>query len=143
MLAYMEDRFGIPERLFNDYLLLKQEKAWWLLKKSRNISDAATLKVSLTGLRAFSQVGRFIKPSTRFIQLFGKEAKRATVEISTEELSLLLKGQALSKALDMEKGYVILCLERDFVLGLGFWDGHELRSQLPKKLFTQSYFHDL
>jgi NOL1/NOP2/fmu family ribosome biogenesis protein len=130
--AYLEERFGIPEGLFREYLLFKRGKAWLLVKDNPHIIDASSLKVLRVGLRAFYEVGAFIKPSTRMIQLFGHEATRARLEIDETQLRRLWAGESLGLDLNLEKGYVILCLERDTMLGLGFYSDGRVRSQMPR-----------
>lgn len=130
--GYLEERFGISSRLFEDYLLFKRKKGWWLLGNTPHLEHASGLKVEMVGLRAFNMVGRYIKPSTRFIQLFGRAATRSKIDISEDELGLLLEGKGIRRDLKLSKGYVILTLKAQTVVGLGFWDGHLLCSQLPK-----------
>jgi NOL1/NOP2/fmu family ribosome biogenesis protein len=130
--AYLEERFGIPERLFKGYLLFKRGKAWLLVKDTPQIIPASTLKVLRVGLRAFNEVGAYIKPSTRMIQLFGHEAVRARLEIDETQLKSLWAGESLAFDLNLEQGYVILCLGKDTILGLGFYSDGRVRSQMPR-----------
>jgi len=139
VLGYLRERFGIPTPLFDDYLFFRTRKGWWLLGTTPHLEHASGLKVEVVGLRAFSMVGRFIKPSTRFIQLFGRAATRSKVNISEEELGLLLQGKALNRELNLSKGYVILELGRQAIVGLGLWDGRMLHSQLPKSFSNNSH----
>jgi NOL1/NOP2/fmu family ribosome biogenesis protein len=131
-LAYLEARFGISAGLFREYLLFKRGKAWLLVKDNPHIIDASSLKVLRVGLRAFYDVGAFIKPSTRMIQLFGHAATRARLEIDQAQLRCLWAGESLSLDLNLEKGYVILYLERAMILGLGFYSDGRVRSQMPR-----------
>ena len=136
LFSYLRERFGIPENRFDEYLLFKRKRSWWLLRKSPWISSASQLKVSVTGLRAFQSVGRFIKPSTRLIQIFGQWASRAKVEVGFHQLKGLLKGELLKTDLEIENGYVILIFE-DRPLGLGLLIDGKIHSQLPQRdLFT-------
>jgi hypothetical protein len=73
------------------------------------------------GLRAFRKVGHFIKPTTRFIQAFGGFASKAVFQWTCHSFrELVLKGE-ISVDLALEKGYVILTLGDDKILGLGFY----------------------
>lgn len=132
LFSYLEDRFGIPEDLFDDYLLFKRRRTWWLLKDSPPVRAAAQLKVSMVGLRAFNQVGNFLKPSTRLIQLFGHLATRARVEMDEKQLKKMLSGDCIRVDLDLEDGYVLLCL-KGRPLGLGIFIDGVASSQLPRK----------
>lgn len=131
--SYIEDRFGIPEALFDDYLLFSTKRSWFLMKRSLHIETASHLKVSKIGLRAFQRVGSFVKPTTRFIQTFGRFASKATIQINMTQLETLLEGGEIPVDLKLDNGYVILSTEEDRVLGLGFLINRKIRSQLPKK----------
>jgi NOL1/NOP2/fmu family ribosome biogenesis protein len=133
LFSWLEERFGISERLFDGYLLFRRNKSWHLLRDTRRLGAASPLKVSRVGLRAFQKVGGFIKPTTRFIQIFGTAATRARLEIGGEQLQRLLAGQEIPLDLDLTKGYVILSLPENRILGLGFFINGKVRSQIPKK----------
>lgn len=66
------------------------------------------------------------------IQLFGHAATKARLEIDQAQLRSLWAGESLSLDLNLEKGYVILCLGRDTILGLGFYSDGRVRSQMPR-----------
>ena len=127
----MENRFGIPPELFKDYLWFRREKTWWMLRASPFLEKAGTLKISFVGLRAFTKIGQFIKPSTRMIQVFGKYATRARFEIGKEDLMRLMTGETLHIESEQEDGYVILSREGD-ILGLGLLLKKFVHSQLPR-----------
>ncbi len=131
--SYIENRFGIPEALFDDYLLFSTKRSWVLIKNATQIAWAAQLKVSKVGLRAFQRVGNFVKPTTRFIQTFGRFASKAKLQINMGQLQTLLEGGEIPVDLKLDNGYVILSTEEDRVLGLGFLINGKIRSQLPKK----------
>lgn len=103
------------------------------MKRSLHIETASHLKVSKIGLRAFQRVGSFVKPTTRFIQTFGRFASKATIQINMTQLETLLEGGEIPVDLKLDNGYVILSTEEDRVLGLGFLINRKIRSQLPKK----------
>jgi len=63
-LSFLEERFGIAKEVFDDFLLLKKNKSWWLLRQSEDISQASLLKVSTVGLKAFQVIGQYIKPKS-------------------------------------------------------------------------------
>ena len=91
------------------------------------------MKVAKVGLRAFQRVGGFIKPTTRFIQTFGRFAGKAKFQINMVQLRMLLEGGEIPVDLKLNNGYVILSTEEDRVLGLGFLINGKIRSQLPGK----------
>jgi NOL1/NOP2/fmu family ribosome biogenesis protein len=129
----MEDRFGIPERLFDDYVLFERKKSWSIIRNGTSLAPAAQLKVSKVGLKAFQTVGAFVKPTTRMIQLFGHAATKARLEIDAEQLQRLVANEDLPMDLDLDKGYVILSFGKDMILGLGFYGHGKVMSQIPRK----------
>ncbi|MCP4681075.1 MAG: hypothetical protein GY864_01930 [Desulfobacterales bacterium] len=137
LLAYLEDRFGIPERLFDDYLMFKRRESWSIMKKPPGEGPASQLKVLQTGLKAFHKVGAYIKPTTRFIQIFGHAATKARLEIDESGLLKLFSGDELSVDLPIGDGYVIFSLSENRVPGLGLLIDGKVRSQMPKKEIMQ------
>jgi NOL1/NOP2/fmu family ribosome biogenesis protein len=132
LLGYMDRRFGIHEDTFDDYHLLKKKKNYWFLRRSPLISHMNHLKVGIVGMKAFQEVGSFIKPTTRMIQSFGHKAERAVLNVDEELLKKLLNGEYVQTKMEIDNGYVILSL--DFkILGLGLLINGEVRSQLPGK----------
>lgn len=133
-MSYLEDRFGIPREKFDGFLIFKRKQAWILLQSSRQVSLASNFRIEKAGLKAFRKVSKYIKPTTRFIQLFGKDANRARIEITQNQLFRLLNGGELAVEMSVEKGYVILSLEGRNIIGLGFYSNGRVISQLPKKV---------
>ena len=89
------------------------------------------MKVSRVGVKAFRKVGHFVKPTTRFIQAFGKFATKRVCQVSPDDLLRLIAGEQIPVDQDYEKGYVILAVQRTCILGLGFFIHGKIRSQLP------------
>jgi NOL1/NOP2/fmu family ribosome biogenesis protein len=130
----MEDRFGIPEKMFDSYLLFKRKGSWQLINAAvlQAVSESQ-LKVSKVGLKAFQKIGVFVKPTTRLIQVFGTAATKARIEINDEQLTRLVAGEELPVDMDLDTGYVVLVQSNKRVLGLGFFINGKVRSQIPKK----------
>jgi NOL1/NOP2/fmu family ribosome biogenesis protein len=143
LFSFLEARFGIPERLFDDYVLFERKKSWSIMKRSALLASAAQLKVSRVGLKAFQKVGAFVKPTTRMIQVFGHTATKARLEIDGEQLKCLADNEDLPMDLNLEKGYVILSLERDVILGLGFYGHGRVKSQIPRKELRRATLENL
>ena len=133
----MERRFGISENVFDGYLLFKRQRSWWLLINSPFLQAASRLKVARAGLRAFQRIGKFVKPSTRMVQVFGTLATKARVEIDEDQLEKLVSGKPLHIELEIEDGYVIL-LFAGHILGLGLFIEGKILSQLPRNEITFS-----
>lgn len=65
------------------------------------------------------------------IQIFGRAAIRARLDIDERQFQDLLAGSALPFSLDLENGYVILSL-KGYVLGLGLYINGLVRSQIRR-----------
>lgn len=102
------------------------------MKDAVALKRGCRLKVSSLGMRAFNQVGDFIKPTTRLIQLYGKNATKAKMTLSEENLRRLLGGDGLAVNMGLENGYVIL-FHNGHPIGLGLLINGTVRSQLPSK----------
>lgn len=137
----MEDRFGIPGSVFDDYLFFRRKDTWRILRMSVHLVKAGHLKVEAAGIKGFHLIGEFIKPSTRVIQMFGLYAVKARLELSRQELRRLAKGSEISADPDIGNGYVILC-RQGHPLGLGLMIRGMLRFQIPKsesRFFLQPF----
>ena len=77
LLKYMDDRFGISAENFDDYLIYTKKRNFWFIHNSTVLPEAAHLKIKRLGIKAFQEVGRFMKPTTRIIQCFGHLAKKS------------------------------------------------------------------
>ncbi len=110
------------------------------MRNSPQVLPTAQLKVSKVGLKAFQEVGAFVKPTTRMIQAFGYSATRATLEVDEEQLKRFLENEDLPMDLDLEKGYVILSLGKNMILGLGFYGHGKVKSQIPRKEIRKAMF---
>jgi len=76
------------------------------------------LKVSQVGLKAFDKVGKYLKPATRMVQLFGHHATKGVYLLSDYELEKLLRAEPVEVESGMEDGFVIFRF-REQVLGVG------------------------
>jgi NOL1/NOP2/fmu family ribosome biogenesis protein len=132
LFSYLEDRFGIPETLFDQYLLFKKKKSWWLLRESPFVVPAAQFKISLAGLRVFQKINRYVKPTTRMIQIFGHHATRATLDLNKREFEGLETREPFQVGFEIENGYVIISYE-GHPLGLGLFINGLVHPQIPRK----------
>lgn len=131
--TYLLERFGIPLTILDEYFLFERKKGWFIMRKSEQVKNAAHLKVSKVGLRAFRKVGQFLKPTTRFIQIFGRFATKSVLHMDMGQFQTLILTGEIPVDLNLEKGYVILTLGDHRILGLGFYIHGAVRSQLPGK----------
>jgi len=140
--SYLEQRFGISQTHFADYLLFRSRKSWFLITNTAYVFSVSQLKVSQAGLRAFQRVGEFLKPTTRFIQAFGRLATRAKLHIDLPQLQALLEGKKIHVDISLDNGYVILAVGENRVLGLGLYIDHMVSSQLPRKEIRDAMLSD-
>lgn len=128
----MEERFGIPQSVFADYLLFKTSRSWALLRNDSHLMAASRLKVWKTGLKAFRKIGQYVKPTSRMVQIFGHLATRGKVVITEAEFALLRRGRKISPAGVIQPGYVLLSLGEAKIIGLGFMEASGLvKAVLP------------
>jgi len=131
LVAYMEERFGMGEHVFEGYVWFRRRHVVRILKDSPHLVSAARLRVEAVGMKAFYFIGDFIKPSTRVIQVVGRHATRCRIELGHEDLERLIRGREIPADERVENGYMILCHRGD-PLGLGLLLNGRLRSQIPK-----------
>jgi hypothetical protein len=132
LFKYLEERFGIPKSAFDRLLLLQVGKGWWLLRESAHLEAASRFKVNACGMKAFQTVGQFLKPTTRFIQLFGGLATRSVVYLTEEEFLAMQEGEGIQAREPLENGYVLLVLDRRAIVGLGLLVHGVIRLQVRK-----------
>ena len=118
LFSYLKERFGILEQTFAEFDLFSRRKSWWLLRKATSVNLPVRLKVSQVGLKAFDKVGKYLKPATRMVQLFGHHATKGVHLVSDYELEKLLRSEPVEVESGMEDGFVILRF-REQVLGVG------------------------
>lgn len=138
LLAYLEDRFGIERGEFEGFLFFRKKKSWWICRNTKLLASVSHLKISRMGMKAFQKVGQFLKPSTRFIQMFGCAAARASLVISEAQLLHILEGKHLPLDLEVDHGYVILKLDEKQVVGLGLYVNGTVRCQISRKALKSS-----
>ena len=131
ILGYLEARFGIPGETFRDYLFFRTRDTWRMLRRSDHLIRVARLRVEVVGIRAFHEIGPYLKPTTRMVQVFGHAATRSRVELLAWELGHLVQGGEIALEQALEDGYVILCMNAQ-PLGVGLAIRGRLRSQIPK-----------
>lgn len=86
----------------------------------------------MTGIKAFQKVGRYIKPTTRMIQVFGHHAIRAVLDICEDDLNKMADGRHISSDMEIDNGYIILSFEGS-ILGLGLIIDGRVTSQIPRR----------
>ena len=136
------ERFGIPARIMEEWLIFTTGSVLWGLRDAPDIDRALEeLKIERTGLPLLRRAGKRWKPTTVALQLLGPHVSSSIVELSQEELDRLLAEAALRGTREnVDQGYVALA-GPDGVVGCGLYlnpwpeEGREdglLCSQFPK-----------
>ena len=130
-LRYVEDKFGIPSKLYEKYTFLKRGRNIWIFS-----GDSSMLKnierIETVGIKFLTISKKFIKPTTTFLQIFGKYATKNVAELRNEEEMIeFMTGGLIKRKFEVEKGYVIVKYGED-ILGCGLYTQAGLLSQIPK-----------
>ncbi len=123
---------------FQGLLFFRKQKSWWVCTDTPLLARVSRLKISRMGMKAFQKVGQFLKPTTRFMQMFGSSATKAALVITETQLLELVEGKGLSLDLGLDQGYVILKLDEKRVVGLGLYVNGTVRSQISKKALKEA-----
>ena len=129
----------MQEQRFRDYLLERfgitlPEGVGFEGEKSLRVMNSELKEFKTTtpkGFPASRMKGKFPKPSTNFIQLFGHLATKNRIELNREDALDYLQRKDLKTEQDAETGYVILT-HKNATLGIGFYRGKEIENMLPK-----------
>ncbi|MBD3398451.1 hypothetical protein GF412_04470 [Candidatus Micrarchaeota archaeon] len=129
----------MQEQRFRDYLYERfgirlPEGVGFEGEKSLRVMNTELKKFKTTtpkGFPASKMKGKFPKPSTNFIQLFGHLATRNTIELSRESALDYLQGKDTEATIPAETGYVILT-HNGASLGIGFYRDKKIENMLPK-----------
>ena len=102
--------------------------------RDKRIADEIVRKLKEMNVQsigiAIARVGRVIKPTSNFLQIFGKYAKKKIVKLDEKEALDYIKGLDIKKDC-REKGYVIVKFGED-VLGCGLAKEGWIKNQIPK-----------
>ena len=134
ILEYCHERFGITENVFENY-------SWYIGSKNRiyiGPEEIERLKPESIGLCIF-RLDKTPKPTTNFIQLFGKEITKNIVSLDREQTVAFCGGSSLEIVHDAEPGFVSINY-KNISLGCGHWNGEILKNQIPKSRFCKINF---
>ena len=121
---YLEERFGIT---LPEGIEFEGDKSLRVMNSGLKKFKTTTPK----GFPASRMKGKFPKPSTNFIQLFGHIAAKNKIEVSLEDAEKYFRGAGLETSQDAETGYVILTYN-GATLGIGFYRNKKIENMLPK-----------
>ncbi|MBN2121936.1 hypothetical protein JW721_02675 [Candidatus Micrarchaeota archaeon] len=123
--SYLLERFGI---VLPADVELVGENSLRVMNKGLKGFATSTPK----GIPASRMKGKFPKPTTAFVQVFGKLANKNVISVGEEDAMRYLAGEEFETgAGDVETGYVIVQHE-GAVLGIGFYKEGRVENMLPK-----------
>ena len=135
ILAYFEERFGIPEEAFDGFRLLKKGRTIWAVKDGPGLDQLLKeLKVEAAGVPLIRVRTAMRKPTTAGLRLW--QATRNVIDLDDEALEEFLNRGVLLKTFPAESGYVVVRW-RGKILGCGLYSKGKLRSQIPKHWWHQ------
>ena len=134
ILEYCYERFGINNNEFTDY-------NWYIGSKNRiyiGPGKIERINPESIGLCIF-RLDKTPKPTTNFIQLFGKKIKKNIVELDKKNAIEFCNGLNLEIKSNKEPGFVSVNYKK-IALGCGHWNGKILKNQIPKSKFCKINF---
>ena len=137
LLEYCLERFGINPDIWEGYI--------WYSGSKNKIYLANTLELERIipeskGICIF-RLDKSPKPTTNFLQLFGRYITRNYVELDNENTKRYCRGEDL--ILENNKAIIpgfLLMTNKNRFLGCGHWNGKILKNQLPKSKFCKINF---
>lgn len=137
LLEYCLERFGINPEIWGGYI--------WYSGSKNKIYLANTLELERIipeskGICIF-RLDKSPKPTTNFLQLFGRYITRNYVELDNENTKKYCRGEDL--ILENNKAIIpgfLLMTNKNRFLGCGHWNGKILKNQLPKSKFCKINF---
>lgn len=126
VLEYFMERFGIDPSNFDDYGLYMGSRGRVFLGPKKLIDKPPVVAPGILVAR----VSETIKPTSNFIQLFGRLASRNVVRLNREQARNFAMGSDLDVPPGSD-GYVIVSYGKE-PLGCGLLKGREIKNLLPK-----------
>jgi len=133
ILSYFETRFGIPSHTFDPFDLFDRGKIYGLLSRLASAEAIASLRLQNAGLPILRKMPTHLKPTTAAIQRFGPQATKHIVNMTADQMQVLLRTGLIAYDSVLQPGYVIL-QQDGHVLGCGLVTPGQLRSLIPKWL---------
>ena len=134
ILEYCYERFDINNDEFTAY-------NWYIGSKKRIFIgpiEIERINPESIGLCIF-RLDKTPKPTTNFIQLFGKKIKKNIIELDKNNTLKFCNGLNLEIKSNNEPGFVSVNYNK-IALGCGHWNGEILKNQIPKSKFCKINF---
>ncbi|MFB6116824.1 MAG: hypothetical protein ABEK10_04925 [Candidatus Nanosalina sp.] len=124
---YLEERFKVRKKDLEGFEIVKRSGDFWLV----SAGDFPDLEFETEGIRFLRDTGKYLKPTTYGLQILDSKVSSARVEVSAEELEVLLDGDMIERELDVGKGYVAIVYD-DKVIGCGLYKGELASSRISR-----------
>ena len=134
IISYCFERFGLAKENLKSY-------CWYEGSKNRVFigpKEIERINPESIGLCIF-RLDKTPKPTTNFIQLFGKKIVKNYIILNETETLEICKGNDLTKEIDVEPGFVALKYN-NISLGCAHWNGEIIKNQIPKSKFCNINF---
>tara|TARA_Y100000739_G_scaffold196610_1_gene178789 strand:- start:47 stop:493 length:447 start_codon:yes stop_codon:yes gene_type:complete len=135
IIEYCKERFGIKNEILSTY-------NWYVGSKNRiyitTAKEIDRIKPESIGLCIF-RLDKTPKPTTNFIQLFGKRITKNFIILDKKNSLDFCKGSDLKIETHLKPGFVSIKYQ-DISLGCGHWNGVILKNQIPKSKFCKINF---
>jgi hypothetical protein len=133
---YCSERFGMSPKIWERY-------SWHSGSKNKiyisNNLELERINPESKGICIF-RLDKSPKPTTNFLQLFGKYISKNYIEINNKNTIKYCKGEDLTlNNKSIIPGFVLITNNKRF-LGCGHWNGKLLKNQLPKSKFCNINF---
>ena len=137
-MGFYEERFEMPKEIFADFDMFAFSRQAFLFRRQpfeMKWPEGAFVRCGLPFVR---NVAGFLKPTTVFIQRFGKEARRNVLELDLDTIaSLCIEGEislpTLSESVDIP-GYVIVKFKEHHMGAALVLEGNRLLCRFPKAM---------
>jgi len=124
---YIKERFGI---VLPDWVVVEEHGDKFRIM-NKEVSEERPKNFVLKGIVCGKKTTFGIKPTTDFIQIFGRLACKNIAEISREEMLGYAKGNDLEREFELENGYVVLKFEKH-IIGVGLCINKKIKNQVAK-----------
>ncbi|PIP88569.1 MAG: hypothetical protein COW01_13600 [Bdellovibrionales bacterium CG12_big_fil_rev_8_21_14_0_65_38_15] len=134
LVQYMETRFGLEPAFLHQFSWEKSARDFWMMPKDLLQFSPQDSFIEKRGLRAFNGDKNPPKPTTVFIQRFGRMLNKNVIDLTTQQFQLILDKKLIPNlGREHDKGFVIL-KRHGFALGCGFVRGEDIESQIPVRM---------
>lgn len=130
VLGFFAERFGMNLSAFAGYELRQRGSSVWIVRSDPRLPALARLKVRSVGLMLLRQVGRYLKPTSAALQIFGIYAEKNVIRLTPQKLEELVGQGEMRGDFAATPGYVIISLE-GLPVGCGLYLPPRLLSRLP------------